>query len=191
MVSDEVRPVEEYAKRKVECEKMIRESGLDWAILRLGAALPIRLILDRGMFEVPLDNRIEYLHGKDAGLAFANAVRSKEVWGKTLLIGGGEGCQFIYGDLMDQILETTGVGSFPEEAFAQEAYSTDWLDTVESQALLGYQKRGLEDYLKELREKMGWRRGFVKLLRPIVRWMMLRQSPYFGLVSIIVKSESQ
>jgi len=48
----------------------------------------------REMFDVPLDNRMEYAHTRDVGLAMANAVSSEEVWGKILLIGGGARCQY-------------------------------------------------------------------------------------------------
>src|SRR5512138_2764640 len=82
-------PVEHYARHKVEVEGMVRASGLEWSILRLGAALPLRLILDRGMFDVPLDNRIEFVHTRDAGYAFAAAVDTPGVLHRTLLIGGG------------------------------------------------------------------------------------------------------
>ena len=55
---------------------MVKESGLTWTIFRLAAALPVRLVLDSDMFDVPLDNRIEFVHTRDVGLAIANGVRS-------------------------------------------------------------------------------------------------------------------
>ncbi|MFZ1465767.1 MAG: NAD(P)-dependent oxidoreductase, partial [Anaerolineae bacterium] len=73
-VTDPVQPFEHYACHKVACEEMIRTSGLSWAILRLAATLPLALKLDPGMFDVPLNNRIEYIHTRDVGLALANAV---------------------------------------------------------------------------------------------------------------------
>lgn len=178
-VSDPVRPVEHYARHKVECERMIADSGLSWAIFRLGAALPPRLILDPGMFDVPLDNRIEYVHTKDVGLAIANALEREEVWGKIWLIGGGRSCQLYYRELMERVLGVTGVGALPEEAFSPIPYSTDWLDTTESQRVLDYQRRTLDDYLADLKKRLGYRRPLVRLLRPVVRSWLLRQSPYY------------
>ena len=72
-VSDPVDPIEHYARHKVECEQRIRASGLEWAILRFAAAMPISLKLDPGMFDVPLANRMEFVHTRDVGLAVANA----------------------------------------------------------------------------------------------------------------------
>ncbi len=178
--SDPVNPVEHYAQHKVECERMIRTSRLVWSIFRFGAVLPIRLILDPGMFEVPLDNRIEYVHSRDVALALANALDNEDVWGKTLLIGGGPECQFYYRDLMTQILDATGLGGLPAEAFASTPYSTDWLDTNESQRLLNYQRRTLKDYIQEMTSALGYRRFFVRIFRPLLRYWLLKQSPYPG-----------
>ncbi|HIC90175.1 MAG TPA: NAD(P)-dependent oxidoreductase [Anaerolineae bacterium] len=77
---DPVRPIEHYARHKVECEEMVRASGLEWTILRLAATLPLAIRLDPGMFDVPLDNRMEFVHTRDVGLAVANAVNSEEVY---------------------------------------------------------------------------------------------------------------
>jgi UDP-glucose 4-epimerase len=178
-ISDPVNPIEHYAKHKVECERMVRVSGLEWAIFRLPATLPIRLILDKGMFDVPLDNRIEYAHGRDIGTAFTNAVTNPNIWGKTLLIGGGKFCQFYYRDLVGRIMKTLGIGNLPETAFTKTPYSTDWLDTTESEQLLRYQNRTLEDYLNDMKHLLGWRLPLIRTFRPLVKKWLLSQSPYY------------
>lgn len=174
------QPVEHYAHHKVEVEAMLRESGLEWGILRLGAALPIRLILDRGMFDVPLRNRIEFVHTRDAGLAFANSVDRPGVTGRILLIGGGASCQLIYADMMTQVLDATGVGPLPERAFSHETFATDWLDTRESQDVLCFQQRTFRDYTNDLRSALGPLRGLILATRPLVRRWLLSQSPYYS-----------
>ncbi len=176
--TDPVQPIEHYVHHKVECEEMIRESGLTWAILRLGAAFPIRLILDPGMFEVPLENRIEYVHSRDVGVALASAVTSTDIWGKVLLIGGGPRCQFYYRDVVRAVLDATGIRELPEHAFTTTPYSVDWLDTEESQHLLNYQQRTLTEYVQEMRTVLGYRRGMIRMFEPVVRSILLRQSPY-------------
>lgn len=171
-------PVEHYARHKVEAERMVRESRLEWAILRLGAALPLRLIMDSGMFDVPLENRIEFVHTRDAGEAFACAANHPGVPGRTLLIGGGAGCQLYYRQMMAQVLDAVGVGALPDWAFAQEPYATDWLDTQESQSILHFQRRTFSDYTKDLKNRMGLLRGAVVMMRPMVRKWLLARSPY-------------
>ncbi len=177
-ISDPPQPIEHYAHHKVECEEMVRASGLEWSILRLAATLPIDMKLDPGMFDVPLDNRMEYVHTRDVGVAFANAVSSPEAWGNVLLIGGGPACQYTYRQITEQVLDGLGVGMLPEEAFASIPFPTDWLDTAESQRLLQYQRHTLDDYVQDLRRQLGARRHLIRFCRPLVRYLLLKQSPY-------------
>jgi len=177
-VSDPVHGADHYTRHKVECERMVRQSGLRWAILRFAAAFPLSLRPDPGMFDVPLDNRMEFVHTRDVGLAIANAVSSDRVWGKTLHIGGGPRCQFYFREMAARLLETMGIGMLPEEAFAKEPFATDWLDTAESQRILQYQRNSFGDYVQELASMMGYRRFLVRLVRPIVRRWVLSKSPY-------------
>lgn len=176
-VKDPVQPIEHYARHKVEAEQMIRSSGLEWAILRLAAVLPIAMKMDPGMFDVPLDNRMEYVHTQDVGLAFANAVSSRDVWGKTLLIGGGPRCQYTYREITTKVLAGMGVDMLPDEAFGSTPFPTDWLDTAESQRLLQYQRYTLDDYVQHMQALMGFRRHLVRAFRPLIRYFLLKQSP--------------
>jgi len=172
-VHETPRPVEHYARHKVECEAMVRESGLAWAILRLGAALPARLVLDPGMFAVPLANRIEFVHRRDVALAIANALGSEEVWGRIWLIGGGPRCQLYQRDLVAPVLEAVGVGMLPDSAFTTAPFATDWLDTAESQRVLDFQRRTLDDYIRDVVDAIGHRRHLIRLFRPSIRaWMI-------------------
>jgi len=179
-VSDPLHPIEHYSRHKVECEHRVKASGLEWTILRLSATLPLALKLDPGMFDVPLDNRMEYVHTRDVGLAMANAVSSEDVWGKILLIGGGPRCQYYYREIAQRILNAVGVGMLPEEAFSSTPFCTDWVDTTESQRLLNYQRHDLEDYIREMVTMLGYRRYFIRAFRPIVRYHLLKKSPYFS-----------
>jgi nucleoside-diphosphate-sugar epimerase len=158
---------------------MLKASGLEWAIIRLSAALPLAIKMDPGMFDVPLDNRIEFVHTRDVGLAIANAVSSQDIWGKLLLIGGGYRCQYHYREIAQRVLDAMGVGMLPIEAFSSTPFPTDWVDTTESQRLLKYQRRDLGDYIQEMRALLGYRRHVIQLFRPIVRRWLLRKSSYF------------
>lgn len=179
-VADPLQPTDHYARHKVECEELIRASGLEWAILRFAAVLPLSMRLDPGMFDVPLDNRIEFVHTRDVGVALANAVTCPQIWGKTLHIGGGPACQFYYRDMAQRILDALGVGMLPPEAFSDTPFATDWLDTEESQRLLGYQQRTLADYVRDMRAMLGYKLRFIRMFRPLVRRWLLRQSPYLS-----------
>ena len=179
-ITDPARPVEHYAHHKVECEEMIHTSGLQWCILRLAATLPLAIKLDPGMFDVPLNNRMEFVHTRDVGFAIAQAIAHLGVWGRTLLIGGGARCQYYYREIVGRILGSLGIGALPERAFGTIPFATDWLDTTESQTLLGYQQRDLGDYIREMRSVLGTRRHWIRLFRPLVRRWLLSKSPYYG-----------
>jgi len=177
---DQVMPTDNYSHHKVACEQLIKISGLNWAILRIGAVLsPSLYKIDPMLFDVPLDTRIEVIHARDAGIAFANAAVSKDdVWGKTLLVGGGPHCQIHQRDIVEKVLDAVGIGMLPEKAFASKPFYTDWMDTGESQKLLGYQNHILDDYIDEIKTSLGFKRYMVKLARPVVRYWLLRKSPY-------------
>ena len=178
-VHDTVKPVEYYARQKVTCEALLRESGLRWAVLRLGAAIPIQLVMNPAMFLIPPSNRIEYVHTLDVGVAIANAIETEAVWYKTLLIGGGQRCQLRYGDMLNAFMQVLGQAPLPKRAFNTVDYSVDWLDTRESQQLLKYQQRTYDDYVHALTALLGPWLPLVRWCRPVVRWLILRQSPYF------------
>lgn len=178
-VDDPVRPVEHYARHKVACEWLVKASRLDWTILRFSATLPISLRLDPYMFEIPLANRMEFVHTRDVGVALANAVTNEEVWGKTLLIGGGPECQLTYREIVEGVMQTMGIGMLPEDAFGSEPFATDWVDSSESESLLQYQKRTFQDYLRDMRDLLGAKHILLRLFGPLVRLWLLRKSTFW------------
>lgn len=174
-----VEPTDTYSGHKVECEAAVKSSGLDWTILRLCAVMPLKLgQMDPIMFEIGLDNAVEFVHTRDVGLAFANAAETPASRGKVLLIGGGKADQLRYREFYTRILDAMGVGMLPEAAFCDKPFYTPWVDTAESQALLKFQRYTLDDYLKEMRALVGWKRPLAVLFSPLVRRWMVSMSPY-------------
>ncbi len=180
-VDDPLIATNPYTEHKIECEAMVRGSGLDWSILRL-ADVPILGVRDPHpiMFEIGLDNRIESLHADDAGLAIANALDTPAVWGRVLFIGGGASCQLTYREYLTRLLAAMGVDPLPEEAFSDAVYATDWIDTKESQALLKYQRHTFEDIAEAIAASLGWKRRLASVASPLARAAILRLSPYYG-----------
>ena len=175
-----VNPQEEYARHKVEAEEIIQNGNVDWCIFRLASAIPVEMSTkyQSMMFDVPLDDRLEYIHPADAALAICNAVEHAEVWGKVLHLGGGPGCQLRERDIVQGAFEAIGIGALPEKYFNTQHYYTDWLDTEESQRLLNYQRHTFNDHLEGLKKSLGWQIPLIKLLRPLIRYSLLRQSKY-------------
>jgi UDP-glucose 4-epimerase len=174
-----LRPIEHYAQHKVTCERMVRTSGLEWAIYRLAATLPLSMKLDPGMFDIPLGNRMEFVHTRDVGKAIATGMEEAAIWRRTWLIGGGARCQYYYREIAQVVLAGLGVEMLPEVAFSATPFPTDWLDTSASQALLHYQQRDLRDYVLDMRRYLGYRRILIQVCRPLVRRYLLSQSLYW------------
>jgi UDP-glucose 4-epimerase len=179
-VDDPLVATDPYTEHKIECERLVRESGLTWSIFRL-ADVPILGIRQPHpiMFEIGLDNRIESLHADDAALAIANALATPEVWGQVLFVGGGPSCQLTYREYLTRLLAAMGIDPLPERAFSRAPYPTDWLDTTRSQALLRYQRHTFDDIAGAVAASLGWKRRLVPLARPLARAAMLRLSPYY------------
>lgn len=182
-VADQVQPMDHYNRHKVECETLVREFGLDWVVLRLAVVPPLNLGgFSPKMFDIPPGTRIEFVHPRDVGLAIANAATSAEAWGKILLIGGGPGSQMHYRDFVGRMTESMGVGRLPDEAFASSASAfCDWIDTGESQQLLHYQRHTFDDFVREVAATLGYRRHLIRLMAPLIRRWMLKQSPHYRL----------
>ncbi|WP_030440615.1 NAD-dependent epimerase/dehydratase family protein [Actinoplanes subtropicus] len=178
-VDDPLVATNPYTEHKIQCEELIRQSGLTWCIFRF-ADVPILAVRDPHpiMFEIGLDNRIEALHADDAGLAIARAVETPEVWGRILFVGGGPTCQLTYREYLTRLLAAMGVPPLPDDAFSTAVYATDWIDTAESEALLHYQRHDFTDIAEAVAASLGWRRRLVPLVGPLARRAILRLSPY-------------
>jgi nucleoside-diphosphate-sugar epimerase len=180
-----VSPTDEYGRQKVACENAIRSSSLQWTILRLGAAVPTRVLGShydpRAGFEISADARIEFIHPADAGLAFARAAGCSDAVGKILYVGGGKRCQMIALPFYNTLMDPIGIGPVPAEAFAKAEhprFTGDWLDTDESQRLLQYQSRGMDELKEDLKNGLGALVFLIRMLRPFATWFYVRSSPY-------------
>ncbi len=179
-----INPTDVYTYNKAEAEKLIQESGLPWTILRI-TAVPSLSILQNEinlLYNIPMEQKIEFAHTKDIGKAIANVV-STPTNGKILLLGGGEESQLINREFVTGILDTLGIKKLPEEAFRipknqEDWYYTGWMDSEESQSLLRYQSRTYEDYLCEIKKQTRFLRFIITIFRPLVRWLLIRQSQF-------------
>jgi nucleoside-diphosphate-sugar epimerase len=179
-VDEMLHPYEDYAYHKMTCEHMLHASGLPWVILRFGAVPPVELReLDPLMFEVRLEDRMEYLAPMDAGTAVAEAAMKPGLEGRTLLVAGGPSCQVTGRQFMERSLQALGIGMLPETAFSQTPYHCDFMDTEESERLLHYQQHSFEQTLALQRQALGWKRALVPIAAPFIRHRLLNLSPYY------------
>lgn len=178
-----VNPIDQYGQDKVLAEAALTQSGLPYAILRLGGVISPDgsanldadyLLLVRA---TPTDNRMHAVDARDATLAFANAVDRREaVDGKVLVIAGNDTYVHLMSDLQDDVMAAVGIGrlgptaGLPGNPEDDRGWCfTGWFDTSGSQALLGYQEHDWSDTLAWIAAEMGRRRTVLKALGPVIR----------------------
>jgi UDP-glucose 4-epimerase len=175
---NEPHPVDSYGETKLQAENVIKESGLDFVILRLTATpyLTASVTDLKRMYDIPPNNRVEFCHPDNIALAIGNSVKSfTDVNGRTLIISGGSSQRMLYKDMMGGILAVLGLPLPPEKRFAREPYPLDWYDTCESEGLLNYQRHTYTDYLNDFSRQLSRRYG-----RPLIPLMRHVVGPLFG-----------
>ena len=185
-----VRPYDVYGGHKVEAEAIVRESGLDWVILRLGGVLTVEMRMDTDpnliYFEgiLPTDGRLQTVDVRDVANAFAAATNA-DVVGRILLIGGDDSHRLVQGEIGSSTAAAMGlVGALPRGRKGDPEdddswFVTDWMDTATAQELLGHQHHSWPQMLAETAEKAGWKRYPLRLIAPLVSEYLKRQSPYY------------
>ena len=185
-----LRPSDIYGAHKVEAEQLVRGSGLDWVVLRLGGVLTSEprfdLDPDTIYFEasLPLDGRIQTVDVRDVARAFV-AATTTPVIGETLLIGGDDSHRLIQGDIAPSTAAAMGlVGGMPAGRKGNpdsdaDWFATDWMDTTRSAEALNFQRVSWPQLLAETADRMGWRRYPARLAAPLAHVLLTRRSPYY------------
>jgi nucleoside-diphosphate-sugar epimerase len=185
-----LRPSDIYGAHKVEAEHLVRGSGLDWVVLRLGGVLTAEprfdVDLDTIYFDasLPVDGRIQTVDRRDVARAFVAATIAPVI-GETLLIGGDDSHRRLQGDLAPAIMAAMGlVGAVPTGRKGNpdsddDWFSTDWMDTSRSSKALKFQRVSWPQLLGETADRMGWRRYPARLAAPLAHALLERRSPYY------------
>ncbi len=171
---------DEYAVTKIKTEKMIKESGIDYAIFRLTYIVePYRVQFQPTMFKMPLGTSLEVCHSKDIGLALTNAVETDDsFWNNTYHLAGGEKCRITYKEYLDDMTEIFGLGRdlLPAEAFSEEGYHCGYMDTSDGEEKLHYQRYSLRDIYESMKKRFRGLKLVTWMFRPLVRHMLLKKS---------------
>jgi nucleoside-diphosphate-sugar epimerase len=185
-------PFDVYGAQKVAAEGVVRQSHLDWVILRLGGVMgPLRharadLAAMEGM--LPSDGRIHMVDVRDAARAFVNAATKpiEHVRDKTLIIVGDSSYQLLQEQIAPSITAALGlVGVMPQGRkgdpnSATAWFTTDWADPDEAQRTLQFQHTTWPDLLAERAERARWLRPLGKTASPVVRRLLRKHAPYRG-----------
>jgi nucleoside-diphosphate-sugar epimerase len=180
--SDPVRPSDVYSRSKVECEAMLRDSGLDHAILRLSYVAWAKWHpFDPLLFAMPPETRIEIIHTEDAGRAFLAAATLPEASGILCDIGGGALCRTSFRAYLDRMFRYFGLGdsSFLDDGlFARSGFHCGWYsDSDEAEETLHFRRKTLEDYYEEVRWDSRWTRPAARCVQPLARRWLKGKSP--------------
>ena len=178
----EPHPRGAYGETKLQAENLIKEAGIDYAILRLTATMYFAFGISdiKRMFTVPLNNRIEYCHPHDTASAILSAVKNFDtVKGNTLVVSGGPKQRILYRDMIKAMLGVMGLPVPPAHKFTKEPYYLDWYDTNKSQDLLHFQRRTFADFLKDYSKQLTKQYGsaFLPFMRNFV-------GPVFGKLAV-------
>ena len=187
-ITDAVQPTDPYSRHKIECERLIKASGLTWTIYRFADVPSMDVRKPHPiMFRIPLEQRFEIVHPVDVALAIANGLETSTqdgVWGSSWLVGGGPSCQIRYGEYLRVGLRQAGFGEamFPPHAFSQQPYCTDWLDSSPAEELLHYQRHTFQETMADVDRATApsaVSKIFIYLVRPVLRRWVLSFSPYY------------
>jgi nucleoside-diphosphate-sugar epimerase len=175
---DELVRTDHYSGHKIDCETRIRALASPWAILRLGGMVDSRMRhrapqQARMAFALAPDNPVEYVHPRDAATALVNVLDRPEAQGKIHLIGGGKECRVTSLHLTQTMMGAIGLSVTADDLGTAPTYAP-WLDTTESQRLLSFQRRTVEDLKRECYARFRFVRPFVRPLSPLILGIMKR-----------------
>jgi nucleoside-diphosphate-sugar epimerase len=189
--STPVQPNDLYGAHKALAEQHVTTSNLDWVVLRLGGVLTAepRWTIDRDLifFEavLPSDGRIQTVDVRDVAQAFSAATVTDHIR-EVFLIGGDYSHRITQAQIGTDSATAMGlVGGLPPGRPGDPNddltwYATDWMDTERSQDILSFQHHSLPNMHAETRARVGWRRWLLRLVAPLLRWYLKRNSPYRG-----------
>lgn len=169
---------DEYAKTKIEAEKLIQESSLSWAIFRLSAIMGVGNHKMTGlMFHMPLDTKIEITSPRDTARAFVHALEKQEFLHHRIFnLGGGNDFRIEYQEFMKRNFEITGLGklNFPPKAFAEKNFHCGhYVDGDELENILHFRTDNLDTYFEELKQSVpGLLKVLTRLFSPLIKRYM-------------------
>jgi nucleoside-diphosphate-sugar epimerase len=185
-VGDKIKasPGDEYAKTKIQAEKEIENSHLNWSIFRLTAIMHPRQKFDPLMFHMPLETKIEICTTRDTAYAIVQAIENTiKLNKKTFNLSGGEKCRVIYRNFLGTCLSNSGLGidAFPDTAFAKADFHCGYFkDSQELNQILNFQKDSIDDFYLQFKKELGIAKPILaSIFRPlIIRYFLRKSDPY-------------
>ncbi len=181
-VTDEIKPSErdEYALTKIESERYLQKSKLNWSIFRLTAMMGEHK-MSKLMFHMPLDSGMEIITPKNVAKALVNAIEKEDQLSKRIFnFGGGEKMRLTYKELLEGSFKAFGMGklNFHKYAFATQNFHCGYYeDSKDLDEILHFQTEDLASYFKDLHKEINpFQRAVTQPLGSVIKYFMQKQS---------------
>lgn len=148
-----------YGLAKIQAEKVIQKSSLNWSIFRLTVIMGVDNHKVSGiMFDVPLETPMEIATLSDTARAFVHAIDKKDQLNRQVFnLGGGENCQTSYFDLLSRSFQIFGMGkvNFPKYAFAHYNFHCGYYEDGDKlEEILHFRQDNLESYFSRVKDNV-------------------------------------
>lgn len=173
---------DEYAETKIEAEKILQNSNLNWSIFRLGAIMGGHK-MSKLMFHQPLNTSMEIATAEDTARAFVHAIEKQESLSKQIFnLGGGESCRVMYDNFLKRSFEVNGLGvpNFPPNTFAEKNFHCGYYEDGDVlNDILQFRKDSLDDYFEKEWQKIPALKKFMISLfqKPIKKYLAKQSEP--------------
>ena len=143
--------IDVYAESKIAGEKLLKESGANFVILRIASIAVPEFLEPPEPWPFTSEQRVEMIHRDDVADAIKNSVYSKEAIGKIFNIAGGDSWRLRGKNYVEDFFQVMGA---PVEmaVYRDSTGWNDWYDTTESQRILSYQNRSYSYYGDQMKE---------------------------------------
>lgn len=187
-LNHKIKPVVDYSKHKVECEKIVKQLIKNFVILRFSEVGHFQISGSdfEYMYRLPCDQRTEFLHAEDAATAVVNSVKKfNKINGETFIISGGKQNQVKHYERLKIVLgEAYGLTPPPKSKFTKKPYPFDWYESDRSQKILKYQNKSIYDFAQDYKKILPYNPKMVKFFAPIVEFIIYNRylAPIYRLI---------
>ncbi|MDD3094735.1 MAG: NAD(P)-dependent oxidoreductase [Candidatus Neomarinimicrobiota bacterium] len=171
-----------YARTKINAEKLIQNSSLNWSIFRLTAIMGVNNHkISKLMFHMPLNTPMEIATPEDTARAYANAIEhTAQLSHRIFNLSGGSVCRIQYNDFLARSFKIFGLGklNFPRNAFAgKNFHCAYYADGDELEDILHFRRDSIESYFSRVKRSISSaQRNITGMFRMLIKKQLLKQS---------------
>ncbi len=172
-----IKATSQYTSNKIECESLLKASKLDWRILRYSVIMNPTFVPNKDLvkfgFQIALNTRVEPVHVKDLAVATYHALIKKDASHKIFIIAGGKNNQITYKEYITKLLMGNlgklQAEDIPWEKFIEKPYYLNWYDTTETENILQFQTRTVDDLVLDTQALIpNWKKFIIARLQKII-----------------------